>query len=111
VALSFFDQNVDASEKRAMVERLHNKGEDDPPKRIHLDQSAIHNKRLCDLVTRNTRKLFEILSIPDSFIEVDPETWITNPDYLTAENVVRELRDDSMRSCLDAGIQYAADKK
>jgi len=36
--------------------------------------------------------LFDILSIPDSFLDATPETRITNPDYLQAENVVREVR-------------------
>jgi len=71
---------------------VRNKGDPDPRKRIHLDQSAIYNKRLSNLVTRNTRKFFEIVSIPDAFLEVDPETWKTNPDFLQAENVVWKLR-------------------
>ena len=45
-----------------------------------------------DFVTRNTRKFFEILSIPDSLLEVDPGSWETNPDYLQAEDIVRALR-------------------
>jgi len=43
-------------------------------------------------VTKNTRLFFEILTIPDSFLEADPETWVTNTDYLQAEAVVHELR-------------------
>ena len=43
-------------------------------------------------MTSNTRKFFEILSIPDSFLAVDPESWVTNSDYLQAEDIVRELR-------------------
>ena len=92
MALSFFDRSVDVSEKRAMIEGLRSEGEDHPSKRIQLDQSVIREKRLRDFVTRNTRKFFEILSIPDSFLEVDPGSWETNPDYLQAEDIVRALR-------------------
>ena len=75
-----------------MVEGLSRKGDDDPSKRITLDQATIHNKELHDFVTENTRKFFHILSLPDSFLEIDPDNWITNPDYLEAEDVIRELR-------------------
>jgi hypothetical protein len=75
-----------------MIEGVRSEGEDHPSKRIQLDQSVIREKRLRDFVTRNTRKFFEILSIPDSFLEVDPGSWETNPDYLQAEDIVRALR-------------------
>ena len=92
VAFAFFDRDIDASEKRAMVEGLCRDGDGEHLKRIKLDQSMIHDKRLRNFVTKNTRKFFEILCIPDSFLKVDPELWVTNPDYLEAENIVRELR-------------------
>lgn len=41
IALAFFDRNIDASEKRLMIERLDSRGANDPPKRISLDQSEI----------------------------------------------------------------------
>jgi len=92
VAFAFFDRDVNSSEKKAMVKRLSHDGTKDPPKRISLDQSKIPDLRLRDLVTKNTRLFFEILTIPDSFLEADPETWVTNTDYLQAEAVVHELR-------------------
>src|SRR5688572_21838381 len=51
----------------------------------------IPNKRLHDFVTRNTRKFFQILGLPDSFLDTDPDTWMTNLSYLHAEEVVRDL--------------------
>ena len=92
VALAFFDRNIDAVEKRAMVEGLSCEGEEDPPKRITVDQAMIPNKRLHDFVTKSTKKFFQILGLPDSFLDTDPDTWVTNPSYLQAEEVVRELR-------------------
>lgn len=92
VGLAFFDRNIDAVEKRAMVERLSCEGEEDPPKRISLDETIIPNKKLHDFVTQNTRKFFQILELPAAFLDMDPDTWLTNPYYLQAEEVVRELR-------------------
>jgi len=74
-----------------MVERLATEGTQDPPKRISLDPSEIEEKRLHDFVTLNTMKFFQIPSLPSSFLGVDPDTWITNTDYLQAEEIVKEL--------------------
>ena len=62
VALAFFDRDVDASEKRAMVEGLRRVGEDDLPKRISVDQSTIPDKRLSSFVTSNTKNFLQVLA-------------------------------------------------
>lgn len=74
VALAFFDKDVDASEKRAMVEGLRHVGEEDPPKRTSVDQSTIPDKRLSSFVTSNTKNFFQVLAIPDSFLATDQDT-------------------------------------
>ena len=43
-------------------------------------------------MTKNTHLFFEILTVPDSFLGADPETWVTNTGYLQAEVDVLELR-------------------
>ena len=48
--------------------------------------------QLYDFVTINSRKMFNLLSIPDSFLQADPKTWITNQDYLKSEETVCALR-------------------
>jgi len=58
VALAFFDKDVDASEKRTMVEGLRHVGEEDTPKRTSVDQSTIPDKRLSSFVTSNTKNFF-----------------------------------------------------
>src|SRR6218665_2879089 len=55
VALTYFDRDVDASEKIAMVEGLRRVDEEDPPKRISVDQSTIPDKKLSSFVTSNTK--------------------------------------------------------
>ena len=95
IALAFFDQTVEASEKKAMVAALSRQGTEEPAKRIsvdHQDQSTILEKNLHDFVTHNTRNFFHILSIRDSFLSSDPTTWATNEAYLESEAVVKELR-------------------
>lgn len=92
IALAFFDQDVDVMEKRAMVDALSHQGTEDPPKRITVDHSEISNKQLHDFVTDNTMNFFHILSIPNSFLSTDPDSWTTNEAYFEAEAVIRELR-------------------
>src|SRR6218665_3778302 len=92
VALAFVDRDVDASEKRAMVEGLRRVGEEDPPNRISVDQSTIPDKRLTSFVTSNTKNFFQVLAIPDSFLATDPDTWLSNSDYMVVKDIVRELR-------------------
>src|ERR1043165_2618982 len=75
-----------------MVERPNSAGEDDPPKQISIDRSEIAEKRLHDFVTVNTCNFFKILSLPESILRINPDTWLTNADYLTAAVIVRELR-------------------
>jgi len=92
VALAFFDRDVDASKKRAMVEGLRRVGEEVPPKPISVDKSTIPDKRLSSFVTRNTKNFYQVLAIPDSFLATDPDTWLSNSNYMVAEDIVRELR-------------------
>jgi len=92
IAFAFFDRNFSSSEKRDRIQELGRKGSDEPPQRSTLDQFKIPEMMLNNFVTENTRKFFQILSIPDTFLNVDPDTWITNLDYLQANNLVCELR-------------------
>src|SRR6218665_1873871 len=74
VALAFLDKDVDASEKRAMVEGLRHVGEEDPPKRTSVDQSTIPYKKLSSFVISNTKFFFQVLVIPDFFLATDQDT-------------------------------------
>jgi len=92
IALSFFDRDVSAQVKKLMVSALQKPASDDPPKRITVDITKIHEMQLHDFVTMTSKKFFHLLSIPDSFLQTDPDKWITSPDYLKAEEIVRALR-------------------
>lgn len=92
IALSFFDRDVSAQVKKLMVSALQKPASDDPPKRITVDITKIHEMQLHDFVTMTSKKFFHLLSIPDSFLQTDPDKWITSPDYLKTEEIVRALR-------------------
>ena len=75
-----------------MVAALQKYAPEVPPKRITVNIPTISNKQLHHFVTRNSTKLFQLMLIPDSFLEADPETWMTNPEYLRGKEIERELQ-------------------
>ena len=72
VALAFFDNKLSTETKRKMVQALNIDGEEEPPKRITINQSAIQAKNLEDFVSRNTRRFFQFLHLPSKFLKNDP---------------------------------------
>jgi hypothetical protein len=75
-----------------MITALQKPAPEDPPKRITVDINKIHEMHLHDFVTVNSKQFFHLLSIPDAFVQTDPETWQTNSDYLKAEETVQAPR-------------------
>src|SRR6218665_1061590 len=71
VALAFLDKDVDASEKRAMVEGLQCGKSSEG---TSADQSTIPYKKLSSFVISNTKNFFQVLAIPDSFLVTDQDT-------------------------------------
>lgn len=54
IGLAFFDDGVSSDTKRRMISALKKRGSDEPLKRINLDPSTIHEKKLEDFVTSTT---------------------------------------------------------
>ena len=74
IGLAFFDTQIPATTKMAMISALEEQGTDSPPPRIKIDVTDIPKKKLSDFVTRNTRYFFSILKIPDDFLKSNPNT-------------------------------------
>ena len=56
-------------------------------KRFQLD---VAHEQLRDSVSFNTRNFFQTLKL--SFLEIDPDIWILNDNYLQVENIVHQLK-------------------
>ena len=65
-------------------------GEAEPMPPARLDMTNTKDKTLVDFVTK-TRSLFDILKVPNSFLEMDSETWNESEDFKTARKVVYSL--------------------
>ena len=50
------------------------------------------NWQLRNFVTKNTRSFFTMLSLPTSFLELSPQKWKQNEDFLEAEKTVHSLK-------------------
>ena len=92
VALAFFDDKVSTETKRKMVQGLNIDGEEEPPKRITIDQSAIHAKNLEDFVSSNTRRFFQFLHLPSEFLKNNPTEWDSIESFCSARDIVKNLR-------------------
>ena len=93
ISLAFFDEAIPLEIKRQMVTALQNKGSEVPPKRKHRDFTLtnLQNKTLADFVTSSSRIFFERLSLPSSFLEVDPAEWSSLDDYKISSNFVKSM--------------------
>src|SRR6218665_1330077 len=58
-------------------------------KRIHLDLATVKQKTLVDFVTKGSRNLFVMLSMPDGFLLEDLEIWSSRKDYKAAETIAK----------------------
>ena len=92
MGLAFFDDNVDAHEKMLMVRNMREKeGSDEPPHRLDA-HGNYEQKTLSSFVTMNTNAFFTILSLPESFLQTQPETWKENEEFKRAEKIVHSLK-------------------
>jgi len=91
VGFSFFDDSISEEQKRKMVQALNDPGAEEPVKRVTLSDQDIRQKEIADFVTRNTKKFFDMLNLPNDFLEEDPDTWNSLPSFVEAHNVVAKL--------------------
>ena len=73
------------------MQALNDPGAEEPVKRVTLSDQDIRQKEIADFVTRNTKKFFDMLNLPNDFLEEDPDTWNSLPSFVEAHNVVAKL--------------------
>lgn len=93
VGLAFFNDYVSLAEKRLMVAALENPGYDENPKKAIISKERVNQLRLCDFVTENTKYFFNAVceSSSQEFLEMDPESWNKNNNYLSAKEKVEKM--------------------
>ena len=92
VALALFDDHVHVSTKRHILSAMREaEGTEDPPKRITVTLESFKEKKIEDFVTKKSMALFQLMELPDGFLQVDPEVWEDHEDFQTARATVRAI--------------------
>ena len=92
VGLALFDDNVSVQTKNEMVAAMANKeGEESPPKRINIDLRSLDSTTLVDFTTKNSRKIFTKLGLPQNFLDLPAADWSESPQFHEAKDAVDSL--------------------
>lgn len=95
VSLALFDGQVSSVTKRLMVEAMRNGDQEkdkDHCKRITVDLDSFHSKSLESFVTPKSVKLFQMLDLPEGFLDVDPDFWEQHDDFKQGAKRVSSLK-------------------
>ena len=105
VGLSFFDRSLDSSTKRCMVAALKKKGKNSNLRKFEANLNAVSQKdfsRVDKFVSSKTNIFLNSLFTSQSneenhliFLEVDPDEWIYDRNYLRTEEIVKSLKVDN----------------
>ena len=91
VALAFFDETVSIETNNKIREGLNNPSEPNKIKLTTIDHEVIELRQLEDFVTAHTRRLFDILDLPASFLETPAENWAQHEAYCIANNIIQHM--------------------
>ena len=61
--------------KCQMIQSLKKIVDEEPSKRVPINQQIIASSNLNDFVTPTSKVLFQILKLPSGFLQKDPDTW------------------------------------
>lgn len=92
VALAFFDSAVSHETKNEMKRALQKPVDSKPSKRASMNPESAGQKQLQDFVTANTKRFFETLGLPCTFLEKDAEEWNDDESYVNARDIVNGLK-------------------
>ena len=80
---------MDSITKNEIVKSsLKQEREEVPLKRVQVNLTTLQQKTLPDFVSKRSRNLLSILSIPDGFLVEDPDSWNSRDDFRTEEAIV-----------------------
>ena len=74
-----------------MVKALRNNGAEYVYKRATVDEEEIQNKCVENFISVNTMKFFTSMGINTKFLDIDPNDWCVDSDYIAGEKCVKSL--------------------
>ena len=92
VGLALFDTRIPHESKKLMLAAMEEVAPDHPSKRPSIKSAAFLGDRgLEQFCTTNSKKLFQCLRLPESFLAKDPVHWEEDDSYQKAVQVVQNL--------------------
>ena len=85
VGFAFFDNEVSADMKSAMVAALDRRTTDHPPRRIAFTPT-LYQSQLSDFLSQQIRQLFTALDISQDFLTKSPDKWDSDDNYIAGQN-------------------------
>lgn len=113
IALSLFDKNVSKEEKDQIRKVLINQiatGDVTHQNKVHLNPSRVESfclQHLSDFVTENTIHFFERFEISKAFLEMSPELWESDTDYMLAVELLQKL--EVVNDLAERGVKLIED--
>ena len=102
VGLALFDDNLDNGTKNKMKEK---EGEDEPLKRATIDLKFVQDKTVVDFATKNSKRLFKNLDVPEDFLPYPAAQWKHQPSFIAAKSFISTLAVTNdhaeTRGCID----------
>uniref|UniRef100_A0ABD2W6H2 Uncharacterized protein n=1 Tax=Trichogramma kaykai TaxID=54128 RepID=A0ABD2W6H2_9HYME len=92
VCISLFNDNVDISEKRKMIENLKINDKGDRELKAKLEKKNLKNLSLSDFVTEKSINFFHITGISQTFLTLDPSKWAKNKNYIDGQKLCKNLQ-------------------
>ena len=92
VGSAFFASQVSSSTKRLMVRAMKEK-KSTPlhSKKVTVILKSFREKKLEDFVTMKSAALFQLMDLPDGFLQVDPDMWKDREDFNKAKEIVGSM--------------------
>ena len=92
VGLALFDDDLDNGTKDKMVSAMKGKeGEEEPLKRATIGLKFIQDKTVVDFATKNSKRLFKNLDVPEHFLTYLAAQWKHQPSFIAAKSFISTL--------------------
>lgn len=92
IGLALFDSRLSHDSKRLMIAAMDEEAPDHPSKRPSIKSDAFLGKRgLEQFCTANSKKLFQLLDLPETLLNKDPSDWEQDESYTRALGIVKSL--------------------
>ena len=92
VGLALFDARLPVSCKRLMLSAMEEEAPEHPPKRPTIkSDSFLGNRGLEQFCTSNSKKLFQLLRLPETFLAKDPSEWEEDESYQQGMETLKGL--------------------